>query len=92
MIEPIFNKPHGWSQVPGALEPFLVTRKSLFTIFGSPRLAQRMIAAGWITTVRCGSPGRETLFDYASAKNAFERLKNGEHPPPLPCELRGRKT
>jgi hypothetical protein len=74
------------------VDPFLVNRKTLFTIFGSPRLAQRMIAAGWITVVRRGGPGRETLFDRESANVAFERLKGGEEPPLLACETRGRKT
>jgi hypothetical protein len=76
----------------GQPQPFLVTRKSLFTLFGSPRLAQRLIQAGWIAVVRRGSPGRETLFDYESAKGAFQRLKRGEEPPLLACETRRQKT
>ncbi len=50
-----------------------------------------MIAGGWITVVRRGSPGREALYDYESAKAAFERLKRGEQPPLLPCEIRRRR-
>jgi hypothetical protein len=67
-------------------EPFIVLRRDLFEMFGSPRLAQRIIHAGWIEIVRRGKPGRETLFDFHSAKGAYERLKRGEDPPLLPCE------
>lgn len=77
---------------PDQVRPFIVTRKSLFTLLASPRLAQRMIAAGWIAVVRPGSPGREALFDYESAKAAFERFKGGEEPPLLPCEAKARRT
>jgi len=74
------------------LEPFLVTRKTLFQIFASPRLTQRMLAAGWIVNVRRGAPGREALFDYRSAVAAYERFKGGETPPLLPCELKQRPS
>ena len=68
--------------------PFLVNRRRLVELFTSPRLTQRMIAAGWFEVVRTGGPGRETLYDYASASRAFERFKTGEEPPLLPCEQR----
>jgi hypothetical protein len=81
------NPTFGSAQIPDLdQEPFCVTRRKLFTLFGSPRLTQRMIAAGWITAIRPGAPGRETLYDFQSAKAAFHRLKNGEEPPLLPCE------
>ena len=54
-------------------------------LFASPRLVDRMIAAGWIKIIRKGKPGRETLYDYNSAACSFQRLKNGDEPPPLPC-------
>lgn len=73
---------------PGEIQPFLINRKYLFTLFSSPRLAQRMIAAGWIAVVRRGTPGREALYSYESAKAAFERFKGGEEPPLLPSEKR----
>jgi phage terminase Nu1 subunit (DNA packaging protein) len=68
--------------------PFLVTKRKLFDLFASPRLVQRMVAAGWFDCVRQGGPGRETLYDYASAQRAYARFKAGEEPPPLTCEQR----
>lgn len=68
--------------------PFLVTKRRLVEMFASQRLVQRMIAASWFEVVRQGGPGRETLYDYASAQRAYDRFKTGEEPPPLPCELR----
>jgi hypothetical protein len=50
-----------------------------------------MIAARWIAVVRPGSPGRETLYDFESAKTAAARFKAGEELPVLPSETR-RKT
>jgi hypothetical protein len=70
--------------------PFQVTRADLLRKFASPRLVQQMIAAGWLTVVRKGKPGRETLFDYESAVLAYDRLKRGEEPPLLPCETKYR--
>jgi hypothetical protein len=66
------------------LKPFQVTRKQLHELFNSPQLVKRLISAGWIVPVRAGKPGRETLFDYQSAENAYERLRAGEEPPALP--------
>jgi len=66
------------------LEPFQVTRKQLHELFNSPQLVRQMIAAGWILPVRPGKAGRETLFDYQSATKAYDRLRAGEEPPPLP--------
>jgi hypothetical protein len=70
------------------LEPFAVTRKQLFQLFSSPRMVQRMMAAGWIARVRNGRSGRAALFDYSSAVAAYERFKRGEEPPLLPCEVK----
>jgi hypothetical protein len=70
------------------LEPFQVTRTQLHELFNSPTLVKKMIAAGWILPVRPGKPGRETLFDYLSAKGAFACLKAGEEPPPLPARAK----
>lgn len=64
------------------LKPFQVTRKQLHEVFNSPQLVKLMIAADWITAVRPGKPGRETLFDYQSAANAYARLQAGEEPQP----------
>lgn len=71
---------------------FLVTRQSLNRQFASPGLVRRMISANWISVVRKGGPGRETLYDFASAQLAFERFKSGEEPLPLsakPADTRG---
>ncbi len=66
--------------------PFQITRGQLISKFSSPRLVSRLIAAGWIQTVRKGGPGLEALFDYQSAEAAYDRLKQGEQPPRLPFE------
>lgn len=70
------------------LEPFQITRKQLYLIFSSPRLVKRMLAAGWIDVVRQGKSGREALYDYASAKAAYQRYRTGEEPPRLDWEKR----
>jgi phage terminase Nu1 subunit (DNA packaging protein) len=72
------------------IEPFQVTRRQLIELFNSPRLVQRMIVAGWFEVVRQGGPGRETLYDYQSARRAYRRLKSGERPPLLRCEQRNK--
>ncbi|MBI4025192.1 MAG: hypothetical protein HY360_09440 [Verrucomicrobia bacterium] len=68
------------------LEPFQINRRDLDKLFRSPRTVERMIAAGWIERVRAGKPGRETLFDYESAKRAYDRYRAGEEPDLLPRE------
>ena len=70
------------------LEPFQVTKKSLFHILGSQKLALRMIHAQWILVTQKGKSGRECLYDYASVKQAYQRFRDGERPPLLPCEMR----
>ena len=35
---------------------------------------------GWIDIVRPGGRGRETVIDYQSLKNAYDRFKRGEQP------------
>jgi hypothetical protein len=49
-----------------------------------------MIAADWIRLVRPGKPGRESLFDFQSAKKAYARLMAGEEPPPLPSKAKNK--
>jgi phage terminase Nu1 subunit (DNA packaging protein) len=51
-----------------------------------PKLVQRWHYHGWIDVVRKGGRGRETMFDFQSVKEAYERFKRGEQPPPLPSE------
>ena len=77
---------HPSSNVPTlatTIAPFQVTRKQLNQMFNSPTQVKEMIAAGWIVPVRPGKPGRETLFDYQSAVNAYARLQAGEEPQPM---------
>ncbi len=63
---------------------FCVNLKRLVADFGGSRqLVKRMVEAGWITVVQPGGPGRETLYDYASAQAAYLRLKQGEQPQPI---------
>ena len=66
--------------------PFAVTKRTLNQLFASSRIVQRMLADGWFEVVRAGGPGRPTLYDYQSALRAFQKLKEGCEPPPLPCE------
>ncbi|NBR84119.1 MAG: hypothetical protein EB141_09030 [Verrucomicrobia bacterium] len=65
---------------PTTTTPFMVNRRDLNRLFGSKTLAGQLIKAGWIKTVRQGKPGRESLYDYQSAIDAYERLKRGEEP------------
>jgi hypothetical protein len=74
------------------LAPFTITKRQLHGLFNSPRLVQRMIAAKWIDVVRAGKPGRESLFDYGSAAKAYDRLKSGEEPGLLACELMSKEA
>lgn len=60
--------------------PFLVTRRQLNSLFASRQLVRDMLAAGWLTVIRPGGPGRETLFSYEAAQAAYDRLKCGEKP------------
>jgi hypothetical protein len=74
------------------VSPFQITRTILYSMFASPRLVQRMIHAEWIHATRRGKPGREALFDYGSAQDAYRRYRSGEEPPLLPCELASRTS
>lgn len=79
-------------QFPADVAPFMVTKRTLNSMFGSPRLVQRMAAANWFEVVRAGGPGRETRYDFQSAQKAFTRFKTGEEPPLLQCEQRKREN
>jgi len=72
----------------GQIPPFQVTHRQLEDLFGSPRLVRRMILDGWFEQVRPGKSGRPALYDYESARRAYERFKAGENPAPLPWEGR----
>ncbi len=69
----------------------LCNKHDLRNAFRSPRLIQRMAHANWFEIVVQGKPGRATLYSRESVDRALLRIKNGERPPMLPCELRQRK-
>lgn len=70
------------------IEPFAVTKRQAMALVAMPKLVQRWLFHGWVTVVRRGGKGRETIIDYQSLKAAYERLKRGEEPPPLPSEIK----
>lgn len=72
------------------LEPLAVTKRDACRIVPSPRIVQRWQFYGWITVVRPGGRGRQTLIDYASLVHAYQRYCAGEQPPLLPSEARER--
>lgn len=66
--------------IPFTIEPFVATRRDLKALFRSPTLVTDLIDAGWIKPIRPGKPGREALYDFDSARLAYERLKRGDEP------------
>lgn len=70
-----------------AIEPFAISKRDTHRMVGMPKLVQRWHYHGWIVVVRQGGRGRETMYDFQSVKQAYERFKRGEKPPPLPSEL-----
>ena len=82
-------------QKPFEFEPLAVTKRQAFTLINAPKLVQRMLywtrngtlpSHKWLVIIREGGRGTETLIDYASFKAAYERLRSGEVPPPMPSE------
>jgi hypothetical protein len=71
-------------------EPLAVTKREAFRIIAMPKLVQRWLYHGWLEVVRRGGPGRETVIDYKSLVDAYERFRRGESPPPLPSERKTR--
>jgi hypothetical protein len=68
-------------------DPLAVTKREAFRIIAMPKLVQRWLYHGWVEVVRRGGQGRETMIDYKSLVDAYERFRRGESPPPLPSEL-----
>jgi hypothetical protein len=62
------------------VQPFAINRRELDRLFGSAKLARELVTANWIDVVRAGKPGRETLFDFGSARTAYDRYRAGELP------------
>lgn len=83
--------------IPNQLEPLAVTRQQAAVIVASPKLVQRWLywtrhatspEKGWLRIVRPGGRGIETIIDYASLKEAYNRYTSGDKPPHLPSERR----
>lgn len=70
---------------------FFVRSQKAKAAFDSPRLFQRMLFHGWIAPVVQGGPGKSSLFNAGDLKVAAERIRAGEQPPLLPCEMRRRQ-
>ena len=77
------------------IEPFAVSKRRAFELLGYPKLVQRWLYWSrraktpqelWVTIVREGGRGVETLIDFQSLKKAYQRFINGEEPPRMPCE------
>lgn len=80
-------------------EPLAVTRQRAYELVAYTKLVQRWMfwtkhaetpEQGWLKIVRQGGRGTETLIDYASLKEAYNRFCNGDEPPLLPSERRAK--
>ena len=70
---------------PLPLPPLLKRSELIDFIFRSPKLVQRLQAAGWIQPLpNLGT--RESLFSRDAAYLALDRILKGERPPRLPSE------
>lgn len=72
------------------IEPFAVTKREAMRLVGMPKLVQRWLFHGWVIVVRQGGRGCETMIDFESLENAYNRLKKGEQPPLLPSEIKSK--
>lgn len=63
----------------------LVTRREIILRIKSEREVQRLIAGKWLLPCRNGPYG---LFDSVDVDRVVARLRRGELPPLLPCEIR----
>jgi len=68
--------------------PLAITQQEAIKLLRAPKIFKRALAAGWIKPVIQGGQGRRSLFDYQDILKLWERLKQGEQPPLLPCEKR----
>jgi hypothetical protein len=84
---------------PIPFEPLAVTKQQACILVASTKLVQRWLywsthapssEQGWLRVVRQGGRGTETIIDYASLKEAYYRFRNGDEPPLLPSEGRGK--
>lgn len=70
------------------IEPFGVTTKQLLTLIPSPKILKRALAACWIKPAVQGGKGKSSIYDYTDAKALWDKIKAGNQPPFLPCEVR----
>jgi hypothetical protein len=77
------------------MNPFAIKRADFLRLLGSPLMGRRILYAAdhgiapWcdlLKTVRKGGRGSERLLDYDSARVCYEKIRDGQMPPLLPCE------
>jgi hypothetical protein len=74
------------------LLPLGITTRQVIELIGSSKLLKRALAAkGWLKPVIQGGRGCSSIFDYQDVLKFWERLKTGERPPLLACEIKTRK-
>ena len=80
------------------IEPFAISKRRAYELVGYPKLVQRWLFHSrraatekekWVKIVRDGRQGSETLIDFQSLRQAYDRFVNGELPPLLPSEKGG---
>ncbi len=78
--------------------PFAVSKRDAYRLTAYPKLVQRWLfwsrrsAAPedqWVTIIREGKRGSETLLDFSSLRKAYQRFRDGDAPPLLPSEKKG---
>ena len=70
----------------------VTTREVVRDLIKSQKILKRALKAGWIKPVVGGGAGCRAIFDYKHVVALWERIKKGEQPPLLPCELSARKN
>lgn len=67
--------------------PLVTQRQLIAEIVRSQKIVKRAIAARWITPLVKGGRGRQSLYLPSEVSNLINRLKTGERPPLLRCEV-----
>ena len=70
----------------------LLSTKRATNYVGSQKLLQRSVKGKWIAPVWGAGRGGRNLFDVVDLDQVVERLKRGERPPLLECEIRALKA
>lgn len=80
------------------LKPLTLTKRQAFRYVGIPSLVQDWLHASrrakpgeehWVTIVRQGGRGSETILDRESVDRAYALFKQGIKPPPIPSRGKG---